>query len=84
VVRRRDRSAAVGPRPRVAKANLQAGFLIRIFVLAIAAVIGSAWALVRYYTRTRPAMAVPAAAERTSDDGGARLIPAPEIELEKP
>ena len=76
------------PRPRLRGASLQVGFLVRIFLLASMAVIGSVWALVRFYSRVRAPMVVtvPAQAEVATLDGGARvlLIPAPELELDKP
>ena len=60
--------------------------LVRVFLLSIVAVIGSGYALVRYYTRAHPPMIVPVPpgkAVTTSDvqadpsDGGE--IPAPEL-----
>jgi hypothetical protein len=81
---RRDQSR---PLPRPKPANLRFGFLVRIFVLAGVAIVGSLWALVRFYTYVRPPMLVPVprtpAAETVEGDGGTRLIPAPEIEVEK-
>jgi hypothetical protein len=57
--------------------------LIRVFLLSIFAVIGSGYALVRYYTRPHPPMVVPAPvvtpspAQADPSDGGE--IPAPEL-----
>jgi hypothetical protein len=70
------------PRARVERADLQVGALIRILALAMLAVIGSVWALVRFYTRARPAMVVPAGEidGSTERDGGVRWIEAPEVE----
>lgn len=64
--------------PRVRRAELKVGFLIRIVVLASIAVVGSVWALVRFYTRERPPMVVPAV--ESEGDGGERWIEVPEIE----
>ena len=80
----RDRSS---PRHRARaarrRANLQPGFLVRVFALACVAVIGSVWALIRFYTHTRPPMVVPAPRpKRGAWDAGPGLIPAPEIEIE--
>ena len=63
-------------------ANLHPGFLVRVFVLACVAVIGSVWALVRFYTHARQAMVVPATSVETAWDAGPGLLPAPEIEIE--
>ena len=84
MVKRRDRTANTGARPRVRRAELQAGFLVRIFLLASIAVGGSVWALVRFYTRVRPPMVVPVAPSggEWGLDGGVGIIPAPEIEVE--
>jgi hypothetical protein len=62
--------------------------LFRILLFAGFAIVGSVWALVRFYTHVRPPMLVPAlpvlpAPMGAPDvDAGARLIPAPEIEVE--
>ena len=75
----RDRSSIRRPlRPR--RANVQAGFLVRVFILACVAVIGSLWALWRYYSHARPAMVVPVPAA-PEWDAGAGLVPAPDIEV---
>ncbi len=71
-----------GRPPRVERADLQLGFLVRIAVLASVAVIGSTWGLVRFYTRVRPAMVVRAVRDAGAGDGGEVLIEAPEIEVE--
>ena len=68
--------------PRVQHANLQVGFLVRMVVLASAAVIGSAWGLVRYYAHGGAA-AIPAGTDAGGGDAGAGLIEAPEIEVER-
>ena len=63
-------------------------FLIRVVALACVAVVGSGWALVRYYTHPRQPMQVPIpvapdAGPRGGGEewGDAAVIPAPEIEL---
>jgi hypothetical protein len=61
---------------------LRPGFLVRVFALACVAVIGSVWALVRFYTHVHQAMLVPAPPGETVWDAGAGLMPAPEIEIE--
>jgi hypothetical protein len=54
---------------------------VRIAVLATIAIVGSLWALVRYYTRVPPSMRVPATAQAPQADAGAELI---DIETEPP
>jgi hypothetical protein len=81
---RRDQSR---PLPRPKPANLRFGFLVRILVLAGVAIMGSLWGLVRFYTHVKqpilvPVPHVPPISEPVDGDGGARLIPAPEIEIE--
>jgi hypothetical protein len=81
----RDRSSGGARLPRVQRANLQVGFLVRMVVLASAAVIASAWGLVRYYTHRRtppPSTGMPARAD-AGWDAGQGLIEAPEIEVER-
>ncbi|WP_394844377.1 hypothetical protein LZC95_45910 [Pendulispora brunnea] len=56
--------------------------LIRVFLLSVVAVVGSAYALVRYYTRPHPPMVVPSPSatvptQADPSDGGE--IPAPEL-----
>jgi hypothetical protein len=79
----RDRTSARGRRPRVEHANLGVGFLVRMVVLAFVAVIGSAWGLVRFYTRVHPPMVIPVAPDAGSPDGGEELFEAPELEVER-
>ncbi len=84
----RDRTSSPrkgGHPPRVERANLQAGFLVRMVALACVAVIGSAWGLIRFYTHVRRPMVVGVTAvggPRGAWDAGAGLIEAPEIEVE--
>jgi hypothetical protein len=52
-------------------------------VLAFVAVIGSAWGLVRFYTRVHPPMVIPVAPDAGATDGGEEWIEAPEIEVER-
>ena len=80
----RARTSGAGRPPRVERADLQVGFLVRMAVLASVAVIGSTWGLVRFYTRVRPSMVVPVAKDAGATqerDAGAELLEAPEIEV---
>jgi hypothetical protein len=55
---------------------------IRMFLLASVAVIGSAYALIRHYTRPHAPMYVPAAPDAgTGNDLEGGLLQAPEIEV---
>ncbi|WP_394833897.1 hypothetical protein LVJ94_46075 [Pendulispora rubella] len=53
--------------------------LIRVFLLSVVAVLGSGYALVRYYTHPRPPMVVPAPAPAQADPSDGGEIPAPEL-----
>ena len=73
----RDRTSAASEGWRVRRASnrptCQAGFLVRVVVLACVALIGSAWGLLRFYTHVRPPMVVAV----TADGGrGERGTPA--------
>jgi hypothetical protein len=76
----RARSSGGVTARRGARANLGVGFLLRVLILACVAVIGSVWALVRFYTRERAPMVVPVEpAAAVAEDAGARPQ---EIEVE--
>ena len=79
----RDRTSAPQRPRRVDRASLSAGFLVRIVVLACAAVAGSAWGLVRFYTRARAPMVVTAPGGDRRDAGAWDAGPGTvEIEVE--
>jgi hypothetical protein len=67
----------------VQPANLHAGFLVRMVLLASIPVIGAAWGLVRFYTRVRAPKVDSVGIDAGGWDAGAGLIEAPEIEVEK-
>jgi len=78
------------PRPHPTEKTVGSAFFLRVVVLASVAVIGSGWALVRFYTHPHAPMLVPAptpsdagtaARTRDGDWGDAAVIPAPEVEL---
>jgi hypothetical protein len=80
---RRDRPS-ISSRPLQARnARAPASALIRLFVLATMAVIGSSWAIVRFYTSARTPTVAPIPSAEAEPDAGPRLIPAPEIEVER-
>jgi hypothetical protein len=58
-----------------------ATFLARVLMLASVAVVGSIWALVRFYTHPHAPMLVPVARDAATWDAGAGLIEAPEVEV---
>lgn len=58
---------------------------VRMFLLASVAVIGSAYALVRHYTRPHVPMYVPVTADAgAGNDLDGSLVPAPELEVVDP
>jgi hypothetical protein len=68
--------------PRPAHANLPATFLLRVVLLASVAIVGSVWALVRFYTHPKLPMTIPAAAAAAQTapwDAGAGLV---EVEVD--
>ena len=73
------------PRPHPTEKTVGSGFFLRVVVLASVAVIGSGWALVRFYTHPHPPMLVPAPPDAGpsahNEWGDAAVIPAPEVEL---
>jgi hypothetical protein len=55
---------------------------MRLVVLAAMAVIGSSWAIVRFYLRARTPVVAPVTPAGAEWDAGPGLIPAPDIEVE--
>ena len=60
---------------------MPATFLVRVFLLACVAVVGSLWALVRFYTHPHAPMRVPVAADAGAWDAGPGMIEAPDLEV---
>jgi hypothetical protein len=71
----REKTRARAPKP--ASTNLPATFLLRVVLLASVAVVGSVWALVRFYTHPHQPMMV-ATPQAAPWDAGAGLV---EIEV---
>jgi hypothetical protein len=68
-----------GRKRDTARANLGAGFLARMAVLGCVAIVGAAWGLVRFYTRVKEPLTLPAARDAGGWDAGAGTV---EIEVE--
>ncbi|HEY2509442.1 MAG TPA: hypothetical protein VGI39_01175 [Polyangiaceae bacterium] len=85
----RDRNSGVHPAARAKRESSPgastvrtASFFARVLLLAGVAVVGSVWALVRFYTHVHQPMLVPVTL--TSADAGSGSIAAHEIEIEQP
>jgi hypothetical protein len=68
-------------RPRATESTVAGGFFVRVALLASVAVIGSGWALVRFYTHPHQPMVVPVPADAgaAAEWGDAAVIPAPDL-----
>ena len=70
-----------GTHRRPTQMTVPATFLVRVFLLASVAILGSVWALVRYYTHPHAPMRVTVSVDASAWDAGAGFIPAPELEV---
>jgi hypothetical protein len=71
------------PRPRATEPTAAGGFILRVGLLAVVAVIGSGWALVRFYSHPHQPMLVPVPPDAGAAAvwGDAAVIPAPDLEI---
>jgi hypothetical protein len=65
--------------PTLRVASVSSGLLVRTILVAVLAILGASWALVRHYTQTPPPMRVPVAPrEAPTFDADAGEVPVPD------
>jgi hypothetical protein len=67
-------------KPSSRGASVSSGLLVRTILVAVLAIGGAAWALVRHYTQTPPPLRVPVAPrEAPTFDADAGEVPVPDL-----
>jgi hypothetical protein len=67
-------------KPILRGASVSSGLLARTLLVAVLAIVGATWALVRHYTQTLPPLRVPVAPrEAPTFDADAGEVPVPDL-----